>query len=73
MLFEEDKSSSSPTFKLRQRSEGQDIFEGVEKEEIGEMKISQVQEESVLAIQGDVEPNECLYKKEEIDEASLSN
>ena len=38
MLFGEDESSSSPTFKLRRRSEGQDIFRGVEEEELGRSK-----------------------------------
>ena len=31
-LFGADESSSSPIFKLRRRSEGQDIFRGVEEE-----------------------------------------
>ncbi|KAM1833483.1 hypothetical protein ACFX13_023303 [Malus domestica] len=58
-------SISSPTFKLIRRSDGQDISEGLkEKEEIEQIKITEVQEGSFYKWQFkcDLKRNACLYK-----------
>ncbi|KAM1282314.1 hypothetical protein ACFX2I_022774 [Malus domestica] len=79
MLSGEGGTASSPRFKLKRRSEGPDIFKVLKEEEIGQIKILEVQEGSFhkQKVKCALKRTACLYKKSaldgisEIEEASL--
>ncbi|KAM2087342.1 hypothetical protein EV2_032444 [Malus domestica] len=69
MLSGEGGTASSPRFKSKRRSEGPDIFKVLKKEEIGQIKILEVQEESFhkRKFKCALKRTACLYKKSALD------
>ncbi|KAM1091813.1 hypothetical protein ACFX19_019475 [Malus domestica] len=55
MLSGEGGTASSPRFKSKRRSEGPDIFKVLKEEEIGQIKILEVQEESFFFSQAKIQ------------------
>ncbi|KAM1111977.1 hypothetical protein ACFX2B_044283 [Malus domestica] len=69
MLSGEGGTASSPRFKSKRRSEGPDIFKVLKKEEIGQIKILEVQEGSFhkRKFKCALKRTACLYKKSALD------
>ncbi|KAM1855915.1 hypothetical protein ACFX14_006208 [Malus domestica] len=69
MLSGEEGTASSPRFKSKRRSEGPDIFKVLKKEEIGQIKILEVQEGSFhkRKFKYALKRTTCLYKKSALD------
>ncbi|KAM1339792.1 hypothetical protein ACFX2H_038268 [Malus domestica] len=69
MLSGEGGTASSPRFKSKRRSEGPDIFKVLKKEEIGQIKILEVQEGSFhkRKFKYALKRTACLYKKSALD------
>ncbi|KAM1343724.1 hypothetical protein ACFX2F_007891 [Malus domestica] len=65
MLSGEGGTASSPRFKSKRRSEGPDIFKVLKEEEIGQIKILEVQEGSfhMRKFKCALKRTACLYKK----------
>ncbi|KAM1865740.1 hypothetical protein ACFX13_008678 [Malus domestica] len=72
MLSGEGGTASSPRFKSKRRSEGPDIFKVLKEEEIGQIKILEVQEGSFhkRKFKCVLKRTACLYKKLALDEIS---
>ncbi|KAM1056467.1 hypothetical protein ACFX13_030614 [Malus domestica] len=72
MLSGEGGTASSPRFKSKRRSEGPDIFKVLKEEEIGQIKILEVQEGSFhkRKFKCALKRTACLYKKSALDEIS---
>ncbi|KAM2316067.1 hypothetical protein ACFX1S_028888 [Malus domestica] len=69
MLSGEDGTTSSSRFKSKRRSEGPDIFKVLKKEEVGRIKILEVQERSFhkRKFKCALKRTACLYKKSALD------
>ncbi|KAM1198592.1 hypothetical protein ACFX13_010165 [Malus domestica] len=69
MLSGEGGTASSPRFKSKRRSEGPDIFKVLKEEEIGQIKILEVQEGSFhkRKFKCALKRTACLYKKSALD------
>ncbi|KAM0972050.1 hypothetical protein ACFX1X_020128 [Malus domestica] len=69
MLSGEDGTTSSSRFKSKRRSEGPDIFKVLKEEEIGQIKILEVQEGSFhkQKFKCALKRTACLYKKSALD------
>ncbi|KAM1262633.1 hypothetical protein ACFX2G_028352 [Malus domestica] len=69
MLSGEDGTTSSPRFKSKRRLEGPDIFKVLKEEEIGQIKILEVQEGSFhkRKFKCVLKRTACLYKKSALD------
>ncbi|KAM2480983.1 hypothetical protein PS1_004542 [Malus domestica] len=69
MLSGEGGTASSPRFKSKRRSDGPDIFKVLKEEEIGQIKILEVQEGSFhkRKFKCALKRTACLYKKSALD------